>query len=66
LRKGLSEKPPTMNMKLTGDPLPTAYSIKSFTLALILSNSGLKKDVIRTGGRSTLDAPLYFKCKLLS
>jgi hypothetical protein len=61
LRKGLSEKPPTMKMKLTGEALPTAYSIKSLTFAFILSKRGLKKDVIKTGGRSILEAPLYLR-----
>ena len=35
LRKGLSEKPPTMKMKLTGSPLAYASYISSETLPLI-------------------------------
>jgi hypothetical protein len=52
LRNGLSEKPPTINMKVTGAYLSRAYCISSSTFAIILSKSGLKNDVMTAGGRS--------------
>lgn len=58
LRKGLSEKPPTIKMKFTGDALARAYSAKSLTLDLMLLKSGSKKLIINGGGKSIELAPL--------
>jgi hypothetical protein len=49
-----------MNIKFTGAYLPSAASISSFTLALILSNSGLKKEIIKGAGKSIELAPRCF------
>jgi len=59
LRKGLSEKPPTIKIKLTGDCFYSAYSINYLTLDLIFSKRGLKNEFINGAGRSIELAPLY-------
>jgi len=59
---GLSEKPPTIKMKLTGDPVFLASSKSSETFASIFSNSGWKKLYIRDSGNSTPEAPLAVSC----
>ena len=57
-RYGLSENPPTMKMKFTGDPVFLASYRSSATLASIFSKSGWKKLCIRDSGSSTPEAPL--------
>lgn len=63
LRKGLSENPPTMKMKFTGDTFYSACSMSCFTFDLMLSKRGLKNETISGAGRSIELAPLYFICK---
>jgi hypothetical protein len=63
LRKGDSEKPPTINMKFTGETLFSACSINYLTFDFILSKRGLKKETIKFAGKSMELAPLYFICK---
>ena len=59
LRYGLSEKPPTMNIKSTGDPVFTASYNSSATFASIFRNNGWKKLFIKLSGSSTPDAPFW-------
>lgn len=58
-KKGLSLNPPTIKMKLIGDPLHLAASMSSATFSFILSKSGMKKLVINGGGKSTDEAPRF-------
>jgi hypothetical protein len=52
-----------MKIKLIGDYFSiAAASTSSLTFPLILSKSGLKNVIIIAAGRSTDEAPLYFKC----
>ena len=48
-------------MKFTEASLVSAYSNNCLTLDLIFSKRGLKNDIIRAGGMSTDDAPLFVK-----
>ena len=57
LRYGLSEKPPTIKMKFTGDPVFSASFKSSPTLSSIFSKSGWKKLFIKLSGSSTPEAP---------
>jgi len=58
LRYGLSEKPPTINTKSTGESFALAAFNNSCTLSSIYRNKGWKKLFIKPGGKSILLAPL--------
>jgi len=60
-KNGLSEKPPTMKIKLIFSLFVSAYCINYSTFVLIFSNNGWKKETIKADGNSTFEAPLTFK-----